>query len=110
MIKLVSFSYRSTPPKADIVVDCRKFLNPFSVPVLRPLNGTHAKVQEYMMSDPRFMAQLNWLINETTKVSHDSIACGCHGGHHRSVSMIEMMAKALRAVGRKVEVQHTELA
>lgn len=109
MIKLISFSYRRAPPAdANVVVDCRGFRNPFTIPALRELTGKDARVQTFMQTDHNFMARLNQLLSKP--LDGRTIACGCHGGKHRSVSMIEMLAHALRAIGSEVVVEHMELA
>ena len=108
MITLISFSYRREPPaSASVVVDCRGFKNPYSIPALRAMTGRQKAVQDYCSTDREFMAQLNQLITLAPK--HGTIACGCLGGKHRSVSVIEMLGQALRAKGTETLILHTEL-
>ena len=41
--------------------------------------------------------------------SHLSIAFGCTGGQHRSVTLAETLAKALAEQGLQVSIRHREL-
>ncbi|HIS28076.1 MAG TPA: RNase adaptor protein RapZ, partial [Candidatus Avamphibacillus intestinigallinarum] len=37
-----------------------------------------------------------------------TIAIGCTGGHHRSVALIERMAKQIEAIGYPVNITHRD--
>ena len=37
-----------------------------------------------------------------------SVAVGCTGGQHRSVAVVEALARELRAAGREVNVTHRD--
>ena len=38
-----------------------------------------------------------------------SVAVGCTGGRHRSVAIVEALARELRAAGREVNVTHRDV-
>ncbi|HEX4259818.1 MAG TPA: RNase adapter RapZ [Acetobacteraceae bacterium] len=122
-VSLVSFAYRAGLPRdADLVFDARFLRNPHYDPVLRPHTGLDPEVASYIAADPdyaAFLATLRGLlalvlprfVHEGKK--YTTIAIGCTGGRHRSVSLIEALAAHLRAPeggGWRLTVTHRELA
>lgn len=118
-VTIQSFSYkRGLPRSVDMVYDCRFLKNPYWEPSLRALNGTDASVAEHVASDVRFapfaaqVLDLSLLIlpacQEEGK-SHFSIAFGCTGGQHRSVTLAENHAASLAQAGWQVSIRHREL-
>lgn len=119
-VTVQSFSYkRGLPRSVDMVYDCRFLKNPYWEPSLRALNGTDAAVARHVASDPRYadfaqqVLDLSLLIlpacQEEGK-SHFSIAFGCTGGQHRSVTLAEEHALRLAEAGWQVSIRHRELA
>jgi UPF0042 nucleotide-binding protein len=118
-VSVQSFSYkRGLPRSVDMVHDCRFLRNPFWEPSLRALNGTDAAVAEYVTQDPLFEAfaqkveELSALLLPAFRdegKSHLSIAFGCTGGQHRSVTLAEHHALRLADQGWRVSIRHREL-
>jgi RNase adapter protein RapZ len=118
-LSLHSFSYkRGLPRSIDMVFDCRFLANPHWEPALRDLDGRDSQVAEYVAADPRFTTFFEKVLDLTHLLlpafqdegkSHLSIAFGCTGGQHRSVALVESMAKALAEDGRQVSIRHREL-
>ncbi|PCH68902.1 MAG: RNase adapter RapZ [Rhodobacteraceae bacterium] len=118
-LSLHSFSYkRGLPRSIDMVFDCRFLSNPHWQPALRNLDGRDAQVAQYVAADPRFTPFFERVLDLTQLLlpafqdegkSHLSIAFGCTGGQHRSVALVETMAKALAEDGRQVSIRHREL-
>lgn len=118
-VSIHSFSYkRGTPRVADMVLDCRFLQNPYWDPSLRSMNGLSPEVQAYVSADPRFddfFARIRGLIEVLLPAyleegkSHFSIAFGCTGGQHRSVTLAEKLADALAETGWRVSKRHREL-
>lgn len=118
-VSVQSFSYkRSLPLSVDIVFDCRFLRNPYWEPALRPLTGLDPEVQEYVAADARFgpfvkqvnaMAALLLPAFQEEGKSHVSIAFGCTGGQHRSVTLAEKHALHLADQGWQVSIRHREL-
>ncbi|MGJ8547087.1 MAG: RNase adapter RapZ [Sulfitobacter sp.] len=118
-VSVQSFSYkRSLPPAVDMVFDCRFLRNPYWEPELRALTGRDAPVQEYVSGDPLFegfFTQVNGLLDlllpafQKEGKSHVSIAFGCTGGQHRSVTLAERHALHLAQQGWQVSIRHREL-
>ncbi len=102
-----SFGFKhGIPVDADMVFDVRCLPNPYYDPVLRPLSGKDAAVIEFLERVPeahkmvedihRFIA--DWLpafIRDGR--SYFTVAIGCTGGQHRSVYIVECLAKAFAA-------------
>ncbi|MFK7879340.1 RNase adapter RapZ [Roseobacter sp.] len=118
-VSVQSFSYkRGLPRSVDMIFDCRFLTNPYWVPELRALNGMDAEVVAHVMSDQRFAAfaekvlDINLLLlpayREEGK-SYLSIAFGCTGGQHRSVVMAQKHALQLAEAGWQVSIRHREL-
>lgn len=118
-LSLHSFSYkRGLPRGIDMVFDCRFLANPYWEPALRALNGRDARVVAHVMADSRFAPFFNRVLDLTRFLlpayqdegkSHLSIAFGCTGGQHRSVTLVETLAKALAEDGHQVSIRHREL-
>ncbi|NVK15458.1 MAG: RNase adapter RapZ [Rhodobacteraceae bacterium] len=118
-LSVQSFSYkRGMPHGIDMVFDCRFLANPYWDPDLRALNGQDPAVQDYVRADPRFQPFFDRVLDLTRLLlpayreegkSHFSIAFGCTGGQHRSVTMAQTLAKALAEDGLQVSIRHREL-
>jgi UPF0042 nucleotide-binding protein len=121
-IRLTSFGYKhGIPLEADLVFDVRAAANPHWVPELRPLDGRSPEISEYVLSDPTGAALLqsieSYLAASTAAYLADgrgrlSIAIGCTGGRHRSVAIIEALARRLPAIvgSAPIVVEHRDLA
>ncbi|MEM9781540.1 MAG: RNase adapter RapZ [Pseudomonadota bacterium] len=118
-VSVTSFSYkRGTPQGCDLVIDVRFLRNPYWDEMLRPLDGRNPSVQHYVGGDSRFetffgqvVALLLLLLPayaEEGKV-YFSVAFGCTGGQHRSVTVAERIATALGEAGWPATVRHREL-
>lgn len=118
-VSLMSFSYkRGLPRGADIVLDCRFLRNPHWEPALRPLDGRNARVASHVALDTRYaefrqkaidllLFQLPTALEEGK--SHFTVAFGCTGGKHRSVTMAETIADGLAQEGWLVSIRHRKL-
>jgi UPF0042 nucleotide-binding protein len=119
-VTIQSFSYkRGLPRSVDMVYDCRFLKNPYWEPALRDLDGTDARVAAHVATDPRYAAfaqqvfDLSLLILPACREegkSHFSIAFGCTGGQHRSVTLAESHALRLAQEGWQVSIRHRELS
>ena len=119
MISLVSFGFRyGIPADADLVFDVRFLPNPHFVPRLRPFSGKDARVARYIRSFPqtgeflrRIESLLGYLIPHYIREgkSYLTIALGCTGGRHRSVTLAEVIRRALQRKGYSTKVVHRDL-
>jgi RNase adapter protein RapZ len=116
---VVSFAYRHGVPRdADLVFDVRFLANPHWVPELRPLSGLDADVACYVARDAAFepFMQSLWELlmpllprYEAEGKAYLTIAIGCTGGRHRSVTVAERLAAQIREAGLHTEVAHRDL-
>jgi UPF0042 nucleotide-binding protein len=117
-LSVMSFSYRrGLPREADLVFDVRFLKNPHYVPALKPMTGRDREVAAYVATDAGyrpFIASLKALIEpllprfDAEGKSYLTIAIGCTGGRHRSVTVAEEMAEWLRGLGRSVTLSHRD--
>lgn len=118
-VTVTSFSYRKgVPPNADLVFDCRFLRNPHWDADLRAQDGQDAAVQAYVAQDARFdpfrmqvIGLLDLLLPafEDEGKTHLTVAFGCTGGKHRSVTLTENIAAHLAKSGWQVSKRHREL-
>jgi UPF0042 nucleotide-binding protein len=121
-IRLTSFGYKhGIPLEADLVFDVRAAANPHWVPELRPLDGRSPEISEYVLNDSTGAGLLqsieSYLAATTAAYLADgrgrlSIAIGCTGGRHRSVAIVEALARRLPAIlgSAPIVVEHRDLA
>lgn len=118
-ITLLAFGFKyGMPLEADLVFDVRCFPNPFYVDELKKKTGNDKEVQEYVMnssSSVTFMDKINDLMKfliplytEEGKLSL-TIAIGCTGGKHRSVTMTNILADYLKQLGYTVQVTYRDI-
>ena len=99
-----SFAFkRGVPLDADYVFDVRMLPNPHYVATLRPLTGRDAPVIEWLrehddvarMYDDIEQFLSRWLdALARDHRSYVTVAIGCTGGQHRSVFLVEQLARA----------------
>lgn len=118
-ISVQSFSYkRGLPRSVDMVYDCRFLRNPYWDATLRDADGRDARVAEYVAQDPLFAPFADRVLDLSTMLlpafkregkSNISIAFGCTGGQHRSVTLAEHHALSLANLGWQVSIRHREV-
>ncbi len=118
-VLLQSFGYkRGIPQDADVVFDARCLPNPYWEVELRPLTGKDEAVCQFLDSQPaavKMLASLKGFLEEwlpafeANNRAYLNIAIGCTGGRHRSVYLVEMLARQLNAIRDGVIVRHREL-
>lgn len=118
-INVTAFGFKyGMPMDADLVFDVRCFPNPFYIDELKHRTGNDKEVQDYVMSFPtsmKFMEKLQDMMSfmiplyiEEGKVSL-SIAIGCTGGKHRSVTMTNKLADYLKSKDYSVNVTYRDI-
>lgn len=119
-VTLMSFGFKyGLPTDVDLVADMRFLPNPFWNEELRGLTGKDESVRDYVLSREGAAEFLDAYTAALTPVlegyqrenkSHSTVAVGCTGGKHRSVAMVEELARRLATVpGVAVNVRHRDL-
>jgi len=111
-----SFAYRQgVPDDADFVFDVRSLPNPFWEPGLAKFTGRDTPVIEYLQRHPqvdRMFKDLagfleHWIPEFIgTNRSYLTIAIGCTGGQHRSVYLVERLARHFSTLYPQVLARH----
>jgi UPF0042 nucleotide-binding protein len=115
-----SFGYKHGLPRdADFVFDARCLPNPHWEPDLRPLTGRDDAVAAYLEADPQVASMHRQLSDflehwipafEAGNRSYLTVAVGCTGGQHRSVYLVERLAKHFRDHYANIVTRHRELS
>ena len=116
---LLSFGYKNgVPPGADCVFDIRYLPNPHWIPGLKQHDGRHRKVVKFLEKDPLVLRTVRdletflkrWLPRyDKQDRAYVTVAIGCTGGKHRSVYVVEKLAKRLAGRFDPVVVKHKDL-
>lgn len=118
-IKFVSFGYKHRiPSEADWVLDVRFIPNPYYVQTLKKLTGNNKKVQQYVLKHEITQG----FITTTSETLHKlipyyikegkyslTVAFGCTGGQHRSVTLANEFYRIFSEEGWRVTLEHKEL-
>jgi UPF0042 nucleotide-binding protein len=116
---LVSFGYKhGIPFDADLVFDVRFLPNPHFVDGLRPLDGRDKRVREFVLRHdearelldrlrdlPRFLLPFY----QREGKAYLTVAIGCTGGRHRSVTFVEELREFLASLGYAPTVVHRDI-
>ena len=116
---LRSFGYKhGIPADADLVFDARCLPNPHWQANLRSLTGLDKDVISFLEKETMVQEMYNdlesflstWIPRfKADNRSYLSIAIGCTGGQHRSVYLVDRLAKNLGKQAGDVVVRHREL-
>jgi len=123
-IELWSFGFKYGVMEADAMIDVRFLPNPYYDNSLRFFTGRNAQCSAFVFQHESCRAFAKSLAEfiMTMRESADAhkkpvlkVAIGCTGGQHRSVAIIEELARLLlqaqkRGKGVRVEVHHRDAA
>ncbi len=118
-VTVMSFSYRhGLPREADLVIDVRFLRNPNWEATLKDKTGLDQDVQDFVKGDDAY----NDFFESTKKFfdilipryrsegkSYLTIAFGCTGGRHRSVTLAEEVGQYLKTNNLPVQMHHREI-
>ena len=118
-IHCISFGFKfGMPTEADLVFDVRCLPNPFYVENLKHLTGLDKPVQDYVLQSEEtkgFVSRLFSLVDYMIPLycnegkSQLVIAIGCTGGHHRSVTLAQVLYEHLMEQDLRASVNHRDI-
>lgn len=119
VIQCMSFGFKyGTVIDADLLVDVRCLPNPFYDPALKPLTGLDRAVKDYVLASEeskeyakRLIDFIDYAVPLYSKEgkSQLSIAIGCTGGKHRSVTFAQLINKHLCDKGYRSVAVHRDI-
>lgn len=112
-VNVLSFGYKyGIPVDADLVLDCRFIPNPHWIPNLRPLSGLDDAVYNHVLASDGVADFVESYVEVVERMipgyltegkKYVTIAIGCTGGKHRSVSVA-------REIARQLDRDHSDYA
>jgi UPF0042 nucleotide-binding protein len=119
-ISLVSFGFkRGIPYGSDMIFDLRFLPNPYFVEELRDQSGLDRPVLDFLERQTDFAevaARLGDLLEYVLPRfvaehrAYLTVGIGCTGGRHRSVAMVERLARRLQGADWSVRKLHRDIA
>lgn len=118
-VSLMSFGFKhGAPYDADLVFDVRFLPNPHFVESLKRLDGRDTAVEKFVMSfeeSRTLLAKIEDLLHfllplyQREGKAYLTVALGCTGGRHRSVTLVELLRRSLEGMGLSPVVRHRDL-
>jgi UPF0042 nucleotide-binding protein len=118
-VSLVSFGFKhGIPYDADLVFDVRFLPNPHFVEDLRQMDGRDPAVAKYVLAraeSRELVARLEDLVRfllplyQREGKAYLTVAIGCTGGRHRSVTLVESLRTFVESLGFSPIVRHRDL-
>lgn len=118
-VTFLSFGFRhGIPPDVDVVMDVRFLPNPYFVPALKPFSGEEPAVADYVLrgkESKEFIDRFEGLLDFLLPLYHQegkayiTIALGCTGGRHRSVTVAAELGRAFEKKGYQVKIRHRDM-
>jgi RNase adapter protein RapZ len=118
-VSLMSFGFKhGAPYDADLVFDVRFLPNPHFVDSLKRLDGRDSEVEKFVMSFEESRTLLTKIedllqfllpLYQREGKAYLTVALGCTGGRHRSVTLVELLRRSLEGMGLSPVVRHRDL-
>lgn len=118
-VHIIAFGFKyGVPTEADFVFDLRFLPNPYFEKDLRQLSGMDPAIQDYVLGsevgkgfNKRFLDFVTYMLPLYADEGRYRItlALGCTGGRHRSVSVAESVLATLKEKGYAVTIEHRHM-
>ncbi len=119
IITTVSFGFKyGIPVDSDLVFDVRFLPNPFYIPELKAKTGRDNEVSNYVMNSEaatEFLDKLTdmllFLIPHYISEGKNQlvVSIGCTGGKHRSVTLVQELARRLGSSEYSLKIEHRDI-
>jgi UPF0042 nucleotide-binding protein len=117
-VNVLSFGFKyGIPYDADLIMDVRFMANPHFIPELKELDGEAQEIKDFVLGHndtsaflEKYLDLLDYLIPlyEKEGKAYLTIALGCTGGRHRSVTIARTIYEHIHAKGKTVELNHRD--
>ena len=118
-INILSFGFKyGIPHEADLIMDVRFLSNPHFVPELKNMDGKNERVKNYVLDNDeaqrflkKYLDMLDYLIPmyEKEGKAYLTIAVGCTGGRHRSVTIAETIFEHIKKPDMQIIITHRDI-
>ncbi len=118
-INILSFGFKyGVPLDANLIVDVRFLANPYFISELKELNGETRKVKNFVLNNnetqlflKKYIDFLDYLIPlyEKEQKAYLTIAVGCTGGRHRSVTIARYIFNHISNIRNQIEIKHRDI-
>lgn len=118
-VHIITFGFKyGVPTEADFVFDLRFLPNPYFDETLRPMSGLDKSIQDYVLKsdvgagfNEKFLEFITYMLPLYADEGRYRItlALGCTGGRHRSVSIAESVLATLKKKGYAVTIEHRHM-
>ncbi len=118
-VNVISFGFKyGAPLEADLMFDVRFLPNPYYIEELRHQTGLDDAVYEYVFREgkarvflQKLVDMLLFLLPEYEKEGKYAltVAIGCTGGQHRSVSIARALHEYLKKTGVNTRIEHRNI-
>jgi UPF0042 nucleotide-binding protein len=118
-INILSFGFKyGTPHDASLIMDVRFLANPYFVPEIKALDGKSQEIKNYVLNSDKtrrflrkYLDLLDYLIPLYKKEgkAYLTIAVGCTGGRHRSVTIAEAIYEYIIKFGEQIIITHRDI-
>ena len=118
-VHIITFGFKyGVPSEADLMFDLRFLPNPYFDKDLRPLSGLDPAIPEFVLNNEvgsefnkRFQDFMGYVLPLYAEEGRYRItlALGCTGGRHRSVSVAESLLATLKKKGYSISIEHRHM-
>jgi len=118
-INILSFGFKyGIPHDSDLIIDVRFLANPYFVPELKDLDGKTKEIKNYVLNNDetriflkKYLDLLDYLIPlyEKEGKTYLTIAVGCTGGLHRSVTISQYIFEHIIKQESQIIITHRDI-
>jgi UPF0042 nucleotide-binding protein len=118
-INIISFGFKyGVPSEADLLIDVRFLANPYFIPELKSLDGKTQEIKDFILKKSetrkflkKFFNFIDYLLPlyEKEGKSYLTLAIGCTGGRHRSVTIAQTIYDHVSSTRKHTQMTHRDI-